>query len=87
MPYIKQELREEIDKALTQFGTNLGDINSLDMGCLNYIITKLLLSTKPQCYSDYNNLIGLLECCKLEFYRRAVVSYEETKRKENGDVY
>jgi len=32
-------------------------------------------------------VIGALEACKLEFYRRAVVPYEDKKIKENGDVY
>lgn len=56
-------------------------------GELNYIITKLLLATDPYNYNDYNTLIGVLECCKLEFYRRAVAVYEDTKIKKNGDVY
>jgi hypothetical protein len=35
----------------------------------------------------YNDVIGALECCKLELYRRMVAPYENTKIKENGDVY
>ena len=30
---------------------------------------------------------GVVECVKLEFYRRAVAAYEDEKCKENGDVY
>jgi hypothetical protein len=32
-------------------------------------------------------VVGALEACKLEFYRRVVTPYEENKMKENGDVY
>jgi hypothetical protein len=31
--------------------------------------------------------VGAIECCKLEFYRRVAVPYEERKIKTNGDVY
>lgn len=37
-------------------------------------------------YADYNEVIGMLESCKLEFYRRHVSTYEDKKIKENGDV-
>jgi len=31
--------------------------------------------------------MGVLECIKQEFYRRAVAPYEDKKKEENGDVY
>jgi hypothetical protein len=31
-------------------------------------------------------LIGMLECAKLELYRRSVANYEDEKILENGDV-
>ena len=78
MPYIKPEHRKNLDIKLFPV---------VSSGELNYIITQLLLDTKPQCYEDYNALVGVLECCKLEFYRRAVAKYEDEKIKENGDVF
>ena len=30
--------------------------------------------------------MGVLECCKLEFYRRVAAPYEDIKIEENGDV-
>jgi hypothetical protein len=33
------------------------------------------------------DIAGALECCKLEFYRRVAVPYEDQKIKSNGDVY
>ena len=80
MPYIKE--REEIDKRLEPI-LNL----SLDVGEINYIFTKILLGYSPKCYKEYNDLIGVLECCKLEFYRKQVSFYEEQKEKENGTVW
>ena len=38
-------------------------------------------------YSFLNDFIGVLECVKLELYRRVATPYEEDKRQENGDVY
>jgi hypothetical protein len=60
-------------------------------GELNYSITLLLLEYLeadggPR-YADYNEVIGVLECAKLELYRRMVAPYEDRKMKENGDVY
>jgi hypothetical protein len=38
-------------------------------------------------YAEINEVVGVLECCKLELYRRLAAPYEDTKIKENGDVY
>ena len=82
MPYIKEIDRYALNRALP-----INILNDLSAGDLNYFITKLLLKQKPRNYEDYNRLIGVLECVKLELYRRAIVSYEDKKIKENGDVY
>ena len=37
-------------------------------------------------YADINELIGALECAKLEFYRRKAAPYEDKKAVENGDL-
>ena len=84
MPYIKKEDRPYLETLIWNLKV---DIQKLNVGDLNYLITQILLSTKPIRYSDYNRLIGVLECVKLEFYRRAVALYEDEKIKENGDVY
>ena len=57
-------------------------------GTLNYIITRLVhwwLGDNPN-YERYNAAIGVLECAKLELYRRKVSPYEDEKINENGDV-
>jgi hypothetical protein len=84
MPYISKEQRETWD---AQFSTNA--VANATKGEFNYLVTKLLLAwlgRSPR-YEDYNAAIGVLECIKLELYRRAVAPYEDKKCEENGDVY
>jgi len=81
MPYIKKETRDSFE-----IGT--GKIDS--PGDLNYILTRVCLEyidNKGTNYQIYNDVIGALECCKLEMYRRAVSPYEDQKIQINGDVY
>jgi len=92
MPYIKKELRPDIDVLVEK----LSDLITLRLerdyvsraGQLNYAVTRLLqeVYTKAR-YDDYNEAIGVLECVKAELYSRAVVGYEAKKERENGDVY
>ncbi len=58
-------------------------------GELNYCLTRLCIEyagSHPN-YERLNAIIGALEACKLEFYRRMVAPYEDGKIRENGDVY
>ncbi|MBT7228245.1 hypothetical protein HN859_01930 [Candidatus Parcubacteria bacterium] len=85
MPYIKQKDRDSLDLAII----NLANLIKPEhrAGELNYIITKLLLLTKGDGkYKDFNELVGMLECCKQEFYRQQIAPYEDQKIKENGNV-
>lgn len=89
MPYIKQEDRLKYNGRLQALITDIILYKATD-GEMNYIITKLL---KVACdlehpkYTNINKAIGILECCKLELYRRIAFEYEDQKIKENGDVY
>jgi hypothetical protein len=60
-------------------------------GELNYCITRLidgwLLQDNQLSYDRLNEAIGVLECAKLELYRRVAAPYEDTKILKNGDVY
>ncbi len=93
MPYINHHGRDEFDPSLESLTKHFETESGIPFytakmaGTLNYIVTQILLSLHPVTYSDYNTLIGVLECCKLEFYRRAVATYEDKKIEENGDVY
>jgi len=74
MPYIKKDRRGQ---------------TPVNAGELNYALTKLLLNyleVKGNSYQSFNDCIGALEGCKLEFYRRTVVPYEDIKIIQNGDV-
>jgi len=87
MPYIKKEERAKYDNALKELTGLLRaqPVEQVD-GELNYVITRLLKESYPLKYFSLNRAIGVLECCKLEFYRRVVAPYEDTKINENGDV-
>lgn len=86
MPYIDNNKREEIDPLVEQLRDILGS-----MGDLNYTITRLcdayLTTEEGIRYSRLNDLVGALECAKLELYRRVASPYEDKKAKENGDAY
>ena len=81
MPYIDQDARERIDH---------GD-KPATAGELNYAITKLVddyLQAKGAIrYAHLNEVIGVLECAKLELYRRIAAPYEDAKIASSGDVY
>jgi hypothetical protein len=87
MPYIKMEDRPKYEKAL---GELIGILKSRPVenidGELNYIITRILKESYPLRYFNLNRAMGVLECCKLEFYRRVAAPYEDTKIEQNGDV-
>ena len=91
MPYIKQERRKYFDKSIdNMFNEALLETCSLEIGDLNYIVTRLCrqyLCRREKNYATLNEIAGMLECAKLEFYRRVIASYEEKKINENGDVY
>lgn len=90
MPYIKQEEREVIDKLVFDLKKEIKNKNIKNCNQLNYIFTQLIhtfIETNGKNYQNLNNVIGLLDCVKLEYYRRIVSVYEDEKFKENGDVF
>lgn len=94
MPYISRENRNKFDyirdpinedfyfKMYTELRTT---------GELNYVITDILDSQLivrgGVNYQNINEMIGVLECVKLELYRRVAAPYEDKKMQENGDVF
>ena len=87
MPYIKPERREKYKEALEEL---IGILKSLPVeevdGELNYVVTKIIKEVYPLRYFHLNKAIGVLECIKLEFYRRVAALYEDEKMRESGDV-
>jgi len=88
MPYIAPERRPAYDPAIADLVAKLREapVEKLD-GDLNYVITRLLLGgiDKPS-YFSYNARLGVLEACKLEFFRRHVATYEDEAIVRNGDL-
>lgn len=80
MPYVKKEIRDRIDF----------HHNPQTAGDLNYYFSNIIkdyLTRKGESYQIFNDIIGALECCKQELYRRKIAPYEDIKINENGDVY
>jgi len=80
MPYIKPELKNELRYYRTP--ENAGE--------LNFVFTNLIIQYVKDnnlSYQTINDVVGALEGAKAEFQRRIVIPYEDTKIKENGDVY
>lgn len=76
MPYITPERREAI----------LAGAKPQDPGELNFAITTLVdsyLQDKGGIrYGHLNEVIGALDCAKLELYRRVAAPYEDKKNRE-----
>jgi len=87
LPYIKPKRREKYKEALEEL---IGILKSLPVeevdGELNYVVTKIIKEVYPLRYFHLNKAIGVLECIKLEFYRRVAALYEDEKMRESGDV-
>lgn len=81
MPYIDAEARKRMD---------CGEAPQTP-GELNYLIScqvdRYLQGKGGIRYANINEAIGVLECAKLEYYRRIAAPYEDRKCEESGDVY
>lgn len=94
MPYIKRELRERVEPEFKIFKEKINKIIETDptirAGLMNYLFTSMLDNCygplESARYNDYNEIMGMLECCKMEFYRKAIIPYENWKERENGKV-
>jgi hypothetical protein len=96
MPYIKQEDRDKFKIKYGDMPIN-GNVDPLvfvaeqcqNAGDLNYAITMILktyLQQNGENYARHNEIIGMLDCCKAEWYRKMVSPYEDLKEKENGSL-
>ncbi len=85
MPYINLHNRQRIDEHVEKLVSSI-----FTPGELNYTITTLidqLLDRVGFNYDGLNSMVGVLECVKLELYRRVISPYEDVKKRDNGDVY
>lgn len=81
MPYLEETRKEALDNKL---------ISPDKGGDINYLVTQLcqeFLELKGESYATYNEIIGALECCKFEFYRKKIAPYEDKKEIQNGTVW
>jgi hypothetical protein len=88
MPYIKPEDRKRFDELIKAATETFNGYSTVKVGELNYFISSLVWSIfkHDSSYTQGNNLIGVLECVKQEFYRRQLAVLEDQKIKENGDI-
>jgi hypothetical protein len=89
MPYINPQDREIYEPII---GVLMNDLSNSPnwKGDLNFIISTILndmLNAYGTSYSILNDMVGVLECAKLELYRRVAAPYEDEKIESNGDVY
>lgn len=80
MPYILRNRRDEL--LAWDVPRNAGE--------LNYLFTRMALGYvlhRGESYQTYNDIVGALECAKLELYRRKAAGYEDGKAIVNGEVY
>lgn len=78
MPYIPNSQREKVESG-----------SYIDAGSLNYAFTQMIddyISQHEFNYQTCNDIVGAMECCKMELYRRLVAPYENKKILQNGDV-
>ena len=92
MPYIPQTRRDEINFEFLDDSRDEGglDWTPQNAGDLNFLVTCFIdnyLLKNGTRYANINEMIGALECCKLELYRKIAAPYENLKEVENGAVY
>jgi len=87
LPYIKVGNRSKYNKVLKELLEILKSLPPDEVdGELNYVVTRMLKEVYPLRYFHINKAIGVLECIKLEYYRRVAAPYEDKKIQESGDV-
>ncbi|MCW5745829.1 MAG: hypothetical protein KIT36_06485 [Alphaproteobacteria bacterium] len=81
MPYITADARARLDQGGRP--QNAGELNY----ALSRLVDAYLVDKGGIRYAHLNEVVGALECAKLELYRRLAAPYEDRKIAEAGDVY
>ena len=81
MPYIDTTSRARIDAGGSP--ETAGELNY----AISRLVDRYLIDSGGLRYTHINEVMGALECAKLELYRRVAAPYEDLKRSEAGDVY
>ncbi len=85
MPYIKKENRVKLEEPARNIAVNIACA-----GDLNFVFTEIIdeyIKRRGCKYTTLNEVVGAIECCKIELYRRIAGPYEDKKIIENGDVF
>ena len=85
MPYIDQEARARL--ANGDAPAHAGELNYAITMLVDAFLARAAESAGRVRYAHLNEAIGVLECAKLELYRRVTAPYEDEKISESGDVY
>lgn len=85
MPYIKSNERQAFQDLINLGVDKLKDLN---VGNINYVISSIIwkLFESKKSYKTANDIVGVLECIKQEFYRRKIEILEDSKIILNGDI-
>ena len=90
MPYIeKGRIGLTLDYSIESLAIRISTYDEI-AGRFNYSISRMIdiiLGQRGLNYANVNEIVGALECIKLELYRRIASPYEDKKIEENGDVY
>lgn len=84
MPYIKKDDRVKFDKSALEIAQNAECAWDL-----NYALTTIIheyVKKKWLRYANLNEVIWMLECCKLELYRKIAWPYEDIAIAKNWDL-
>lgn len=87
MPYITQYRRGEIDIELVAERLNWTPSNA---GDFNFVVSTFIanyIRANGLKYANVNEMIGALECAKMELNRVIIGPYEDIKIAENSGVY
>jgi len=97
MSYIAPAERSHFDKLimddilpeLCYYGVDSAGTDQNWKSVLDYIILKIVhevaIANRPG-YATFNDLLGILESVKQEFYHNVVVPYENKKHVKNGPI-
>lgn len=81
MPYVDAAARQRLEQGGAP--QNAGELNY----AISRLVDEYLRGLGPLRYAQLNEVVGALECAKLELYRRIAAPYEDRKRGDHGDVY
>ena len=81
MPYLREKQRRE------QLDSGGGADNGAELHYQFCRMADAYLHRFGLTYANINEVIGAIECAKLEIYRRVAAPYEDQKAVANGDVF